>query len=78
MLGYLNMEKETQEYFDDDGFARTGDLAKYDEEGNIVICGRLKDQIMYVHTMIEKSHNNAAIKKSLAFEGSATRDVLCT
>ncbi len=46
MLGYLKREEETEEYFDEEGFAKSGDLAKYDEDGRITIVGRIKDQIM--------------------------------
>ncbi len=45
MLGYLKMDKESEEYFDEEGFARTGDLATYDKDGKVTIVGRLKDQI---------------------------------
>ena len=45
MLGYLKMEEETKDYFDEEGFAKSGDLAKYDADGKIVITGRIKEQI---------------------------------
>ena len=45
MKGYLDAELDT-EAFDDDGFFRTGDIGRFDERGNIVITGRVKDIII--------------------------------
>ena len=45
MLGYLNRPKHTKEFFDSDGFARTGDLGYYDDEGDIFFVDRLKELI---------------------------------
>ena len=44
--GYWRMQKETQEAFRLDGFFRTGDLGKFDNQGYIEIVGRLKDLII--------------------------------
>ena len=40
------MQKETREAFRLDGFFRTGDLGKFDNQGYIEIVGRLKDLII--------------------------------
>jgi acyl-CoA synthetase (AMP-forming)/AMP-acid ligase II len=45
MLGYLGREEATAETIRADGFLRTGDLASYDESGNIFISDRLKELI---------------------------------
>ena len=48
MLGYLKKPKETKNFFDKDGFAHTGDLVFYDENGDIYYVDRMKELIKYV------------------------------
>lgn len=45
MAGYWNRPKETQSAFVN-GFVRTGDLGRFDEEGRLYIVDRLKDIII--------------------------------
>ena len=45
MLRYLKRPKQTDEYFDSDRFAHTGDLGFYDENGEIFFVDRMKELI---------------------------------
>jgi len=44
MKGYYKNPALTLKAFDQDGYLKTGDKGKYDEEGNLIITGRIKDQ----------------------------------
>jgi fatty-acyl-CoA synthase len=46
MLGYWNEEAKTREAIDADGWMHTGDLARMDEDGYVVIEGRIKDMVI--------------------------------
>ena len=45
-LGYYAQAELTKEYFLSDGFFRTGDQARLDEDGYVKITGRIKDLIV--------------------------------
>jgi long-chain acyl-CoA synthetase len=45
MLGYYKEEKLTKEVLTQDGWLKTGDLAKFDQDGLFYIVGRKKDAI---------------------------------
>ena len=44
--GYFRSEEENRKVFTEDGFFRTGDLAKIDEKGIMTITGRIKETIL--------------------------------
>jgi 2,3-dihydroxybenzoate-AMP ligase/mycobactin salicyl-AMP ligase len=43
--GYYNNPEENAKAFTEDGFFRTGDMARIDEEGRITLTGRIKEMI---------------------------------
>ena len=44
--GYLNLPEKTAETFTDDGWLKTGDVGRLDEDGYAIITGRIKDIII--------------------------------
>ncbi len=46
MLGYYRDIKSTTEVFDSEGFFRTGDIGKIDEQGALYVTGRIKNLII--------------------------------
>ena len=44
--GYWNAPELTKAAFTDDGWYRTGDLGRLDDEGRLILSGRLKDMIV--------------------------------
>ena len=45
-IGYWRIPQKTKDSFRSDGFFKTGDLGKFDEDGFLEIVGRLKDLII--------------------------------
>jgi len=69
MLGYLDASLD-QDAFDENGYFRTGDLGIIDEEGYVVISGRLKDVI------IRHGENISAKEvEDILFQHEAVQDV---
>lgn len=46
MRGYFKLPQETAAAFTSDGFFRTGDIGKIDEDGQLYITGRLKEMMI--------------------------------
>jgi len=46
MKGYYKMPEETEKVFDDEGFFRTGDMGRFDEDGHLYITGRFKEMLI--------------------------------
>ena len=46
MTGYFHLPDKTAEVFDGDGFYRTGDQGRVDEDGFLFITGRIKEMII--------------------------------
>jgi len=44
--GYFMDPERTRQTWDKDGWARSGDLGRFDEQGNLMIVGRIKDIII--------------------------------
>ena len=44
--GYYNMPEKTAESYTEDGYFKTGDLGKLDEDGYLYFCGRKKELII--------------------------------
>ncbi|TVQ30086.1 MAG: long-chain fatty acid--CoA ligase [Phycisphaeraceae bacterium] len=46
MQGYFKLEEETRNAFDEDGYFRTGDMGRFDEDGHLSITGRIKEMLI--------------------------------
>ena len=46
MRGYFENEEATRDVLDADGWLRTGDLGRFDDDGRLVIVGRAKDVVV--------------------------------
>ncbi len=70
MLGYLKKPKETKNFFDKDGFAHTGDLVFYDENGDIYYVDRMKELIKYVNIHLYNMRHYVNERQAQRFESS--------
>lgn len=70
--GYLNLPEQTAEAFRD-GLYHTGDLARRDEQGRIVICGRLSDMVKINGNRVEPGEIEGVAKKVLKIDWAAAR-----
>lgn len=79
--GYYLNPAEEKEAFAPDGFFRTGDLGRFDEEGHLIITGRLKDIIItsggknIVPLSIEKRFESEPMIESVCVVGDRRKYV---
>ncbi|XP_059845513.1 long-chain-fatty-acid--CoA ligase ACSBG2-like isoform X2 [Hypanus sabinus] len=45
-MGYLNLEEQSKEALDEEGWLHSGDLGKFDKDGFLYITGRIKELII--------------------------------
>lgn len=41
-MGYLDLPEKTKSALDEEGWLHSGDIAQIDDQGNVIITGRLK------------------------------------
>jgi long-chain acyl-CoA synthetase len=46
MPGYYKLPEQTREAFDEQGYFRTGDMGRLDEDGHLYITGRIKEMLI--------------------------------
>lgn len=76
--GYLNLPEQTDAAFRDDGDGRgrlyhSGDLAKRNEDGKLIICGRLNDMVKINGNRVEPGEIEGVAKKVLKTDWAAAR-----
>lgn len=70
--GYMNLPEETAKAFHD-GLYHSGDLAKKDENGNFIICGRLSDMVKVNGNRVEPGEIEGVANKVLKVDWTAAR-----
>ncbi len=70
--GYINLPEETEKAFKD-GIYHTADLAVKDENGNLIIKGRLNDMVKINGNRVEPGEIEEVAKKVLGIEWAAAR-----
>ena len=80
MEGYYNNIKATEESFTHDGWLRTGDIGRIDNEGNLYVIGRLNTVILgndgkniYPEDVEEIINKCELVKESLVFKDKKGR-----
>ena len=68
MLRYLKRPKETEDYFDFEGFGHTGDLGFYDDTGDIFFVDRLKELIKYKNNHVSPTELESVLQKHEAVQ----------
>ncbi len=78
MAGYLGNETATKETIDDDGWLRTGDLARVDSSGCVYIVDRLKELIKYKGYQVPPAELEAVLLTHPAIADAAVVGVIDT
>ena len=74
MKGYLNRPEETQTAIDEGGWLHTGDLGEFDDRGNLVITGRIKELIV---TSYGKNISPTVVESQMLKSGYIDQVVVC-
>lgn len=72
--GYINLPEETEKAFKDH-YYHTGDVAVKDENGNLVVCGRMNDMFKVNGNRVEPAEIEAATKKVLGVDWVAAKAI---
>ena len=70
--GYMNLPEETKKAFVN-GYYHTGDLARLDEDGNLILLGRSNDMIKINGNRIEPAEIEATVKSVLGIDWAAAK-----
>ncbi|MDO4477650.1 MAG: AMP-binding protein [Lachnospiraceae bacterium] len=70
--GYINLPEQTAEVFKD-GLYHTGDLGRFDENGRLVVCGRLNDMVKINGNRVEPGEIEGVARKVLGVDWAAAR-----
>ena len=70
--GYINLPEQTAEAFRG-GLYHSGDLARRDEQGRLIICGRLSDMVKINGNRVEPGEIENVAKKVLKVDWTAAR-----
>jgi len=71
MKGYLNNPEATARMIDSEGWARTGDIGHYDEDGHFFIVDRLKELIKYNAYQVAPAELEALLISHLNIDDAA-------
>lgn len=80
MVGYFNDKEQTTNTFTEDGWFKTGDLAKINNKGNVEILGRCKENIVLATGKkvapddIENNYQNIPFIKDMAICGIPSKN----
>jgi long-chain acyl-CoA synthetase len=71
MQGYYGLPDLTREAFDADGFLRTGDMGRFDEDGHLYITGRIKEMLIISGENVFPREIEEVLNHHPAVKGSA-------
>lgn len=63
-LGYYGNKNGTDEFFDEEGFMKTGDIGHFDEDADLFIVDRKKELLKYCNFQISPSEIDAFLTES--------------